>query len=339
MLVTPFISIGQCPVGLYQIHYQAQIDNFPTSYPNCIDGDAFYIYGGNITDLSGLSQLNSLNTFGLLTNSQITSLANLGEILIKTSFVLDDNDALTTIEGVKFETSLQYIFINRNPNLVDISPMSVITDISNPWGGGLLRLNGPVGLNTLTGFSGLEYAKYIDIVAFDDLPSLEGLSNLQNVGRLLIAHNTNLISIDALSNLQSIEKLQISYNSSLSICNIQPVCDAIGGTQGPVFIDNNASGCATLQEVADACGVVLEVSEADLLTSDVSVFPNPVSEMLLIEVGDSIGFQRATIYSILGEEQLSFSELNIDFTSLSEGLYLLEIVTDKGSITKKIIKE
>ncbi|RMA57116.1 T9SS type A sorting domain-containing protein [Ulvibacter antarcticus] len=336
-LVFSLSSQAQCPVGFYQIYYQEQLDLFSTSYPNCYDADAFSIEIGNVTDLSGLSQLNSLNYLKIQNTYALTSLVSLGGVLIKNAFVLEDNVGLTNIEGVEFDTSLRYILINDNPILEDLSPLSVITDISNSGGTGSIELNGPLNISSLDAISGIESANKITLFNLD-ISTLDELSNLTNVGDLSMAGNDNLVSIDGLSNVQSFERLDIHDNINLSNCAIQTVCDHIGGTQGPVFILNNAAGCVTIQEVADTCGVVLEIPSFELENSIV-IYPNPASEILFISASEGIVVEKVTIYSLLGTEVLSTSEERFNISNLSEGIYFATIETNQGILSKKFVKE
>jgi len=69
------------------------------------------------------------------------------------------------------------------------------------------------------------------------------------------------------------------------------------------------------------------------------IYPNPVSEVLRISMTDYITFNHATIYSVLGEKLMVTSEKNIDFSNLSEGMYFVEIDTEQGTISKKILKK
>lgn len=333
-LVFPFVIKAQCPNGPYFINDQIQIDEFALNYPNCLDADIIFINGSSVTDLSGLSQLNSLNYLAINDNNNLTSLVGLGGVLIKRSFVLNNNEDLISIDGVEFNSNINWVSLNNNPVLENLDALSVVTDIS----GNGLGINGPINITNFNVFSGLESANNIFLVAIETITSLDGFSSLLNVGNLTIAHNSNLTSIEGISNLQSIEKLEISYNSTLSYCNIQPVCDAIENNHWDVIILTNAVGCNTKQEVADACGVVLDVSKFELNNS-IIIYPNPVFSMLQIETSNTLLFEKVTIYSTLGKLIFESSEKQINLENLSAGIYFVEVITDKGVVTKKIVKQ
>jgi hypothetical protein len=71
----------------------------------------------------------------------------------------------------------------------------------------------------------------------------------------------------------------------------------------------------------------------------VYLYPNPVNSTLQIEVSNTISFEKATVYSTLSKLILETSENQINLESLSAGIYFVEVITDKGSVTKKIVKE
>ncbi len=71
----------------------------------------------------------------------------------------------------------------------------------------------------------------------------------------------------------------------------------------------------------------------------VQIYPNPVSSTLQIKTSKTISFEKAAVYSTLGKLILETSENQINIETLSAGIYFVEVATDKGSITKKIVKE
>ena len=68
-----------------------------------------------------------------------------------------------------------------------------------------------------------------------------------------------------------------------------------------------------------------------------TLYPNPVKEIITID--SKITVAKVEIYSILGKRVLETKEtLKINVSHLEQGLYLLKIYSQKGIITKKIIK-
>jgi|TARA_R100000479_G_scaffold85403_1_gene41517 uncharacterized repeat protein (TIGR01451 family) len=71
----------------------------------------------------------------------------------------------------------------------------------------------------------------------------------------------------------------------------------------------------------------------------ITLHPNPVSSILQIGITDKLTFQKVKVYSILGKELMASSEKQIDTEALSSGVYFVKVITDKGNVTKKIVKQ
>ena len=87
----------------------------------------------------------------------------------------------------------------------------------------------------------------------------------------------------------------------------------------------------------------LSVKKENLnLFSKMSVYPNPTSETLNFKIDNQL-IKSVRIYSILGKEVMKktnkFGIENINITNLSSGLYLLQINTETGVFTKRIVKK
>ena len=81
---------------------------------------------------------------------------------------------------------------------------------------------------------------------------------------------------------------------------------------------------------------VLDDAENDELK--IAVYPNPVTETLII-TSEGIPIEKIRVYSISGQIILAFENVqnSIDVSSLSEGLYFLEIFSSEGKSIQKII--
>ncbi|RAJ18191.1 T9SS type A sorting domain-containing protein [Olleya aquimaris] len=73
------------------------------------------------------------------------------------------------------------------------------------------------------------------------------------------------------------------------------------------------------------------------LEQSITVYPNPTSSV--ITISGSVAIQYLEVYSLLGQPVLKVNTQNqIDLTSLEAGMYVLNIHTKQGILTKKIIK-
>lgn len=71
---------------------------------------------------------------------------------------------------------------------------------------------------------------------------------------------------------------------------------------------------------------------------EVSIYPNPAIDNLQIKLSDQLVLKNVVVYDLNGKELQVSSDKTINVASLSNGLYFIQIVTQKGIITKKFIK-
>ena len=72
---------------------------------------------------------------------------------------------------------------------------------------------------------------------------------------------------------------------------------------------------------------------------DITVDPNPVNDIVMIETHGRTSLQNVIIYDVNGRKVLSTSESQIDISNLPSGVYLMKIESSDGIFYKKIIKE
>lgn len=113
-------------------------------------------------------------------------------------------------------------------------------------------------------------------------------------------------------------------------------------TEGAFVIGQNENGTfsdGVFMISGECTGGALKSDEK--LASQVSLYPNPVNNLLNVTVPSSIQIEGATMYDILGKgTQVEVSANNtINTSSLASGVYLLTINTNEGNITKKVVKQ
>jgi len=99
-------------------------------------------------------------------------------------------------------------------------------------------------------------------------------------------------------------------------------------------------GFADNQYVMNIVGNILNVEEFSLENS-VSIFPNPTSDIISIDVSDRINVNTLELYDILGKQVIKSSKNTsaMDLSDLSAGVYMLRINTDSGTLTKKVVRD
>ena len=101
------------------------------------------------------------------------------------------------------------------------------------------------------------------------------------------------------------------------------------------FAHDNYSGAAFIDDVNINYGS-LSVQEETL--NSWAIYPNPVKDILYMEGLDQV--KSYVIYDVAGRklEQFHNTTKQINVSHLSNGVYLLQIHTDKGQVSKKFIK-
>ncbi len=99
-------------------------------------------------------------------------------------------------------------------------------------------------------------------------------------------------------------------------------------------------------KVFDLNNIVLDVDEYSSL--NLSIYPNPVKNTLFINNPSNIDLQEVAIYDVTGKQTIKFnikdqidifSTNRLDVSQLNAGVYFINLLTNKGQKTYKLIKE
>jgi hypothetical protein len=113
---------------------------------------------------------------------------------------------------------------------------------------------------------------------------------------------------------------------------------------GPYIIDQDANGMTlTFYNFLFGAAIFQDypLSSSEFNLKDIRIYPNPVKETLRIDNTSTTEIISIKIYDVLGRLVLTEKENvdQIDVSHLDSGVLFVEIETDQGVITKKIIKE
>ncbi len=81
----------------------------------------------------------------------------------------------------------------------------------------------------------------------------------------------------------------------------------------------------------------LDIEEQTI--SNFKLYPNPTKNQFTIQLGNALELENLNIYDNLGKLVLNSKEATIDTSKLASGLYVVEIQTNKGKGSKKLIIE
>ncbi|MEE9408831.1 MAG: M1 family aminopeptidase [Polaribacter sp.] len=84
--------------------------------------------------------------------------------------------------------------------------------------------------------------------------------------------------------------------------------------------------------------VTLGLNKLNIVEKNISLFPNPITDVLNIKASNNVIVKEAIIYNTIGKEILKSSISEIDLTQLNSGIYFVKVITNLGNLHKKIIK-
>jgi hypothetical protein len=184
---------------------------------------------------------------------------------------------------------------------------------------------------TLTGTS---------LTAFDGYGTMSlhidsAIQNYSNVTRYKSVQNINL-NYGVLSNVGTAVRTTISYFDTSNAYNVPVFKSTITVINVPLLSVVNQTTIQLQRLVA----VNLNNHET-VASNDLVVYPNPVKDQLKIATNGSINILNVVLTDLEGREVLhsDYNELEINVSSLQNGVYLAIVKTDKGIFTQKIIKQ
>lgn len=305
-----------------------------------------------LTNLTVIEHLSIRNNDELVTLNGLQGITKIGLYNEEPFGDLEvmDNDALISLEGLNnLEVVNAVMRINRNENLISLNGLNNLKTIGwtmeiglNP---SLVNLDALNNLTSLGVF--MSQISSLAIGQNDSLTSIEGLMNLTEFTperlALYIEGNPLLETLSGLDNIpvSAFYHVSLQWNPQLALCSVPSICGfiATNPTSDHFIVSENATGCATPEEVIDICG---DLGTEDLIAQeDITLYPVPVKEWLNIEKSASVKVKSMEIYSMAGElvmsSKLSLDKINVG--GLATGTYTVVITTEKSVVTKKIIKK
>lgn len=89
-------------------------------------------------------------------------------------------------------------------------------------------------------------------------------------------------------------------------------------------------------KVYDLSGVL---SSDKFTKASFTIYPNPATEVLNIELQNDETLKNVTIYNNLGQKIKTVRQNTVDISTLAKGLYFVEVTTNQGKASKKVIVE
>ena len=298
--------------GFFGIHYNTALISL-SGLDNLvyIGGNLFIEFNDELTNLSGLN-LQYTGGIDIYWNENLETLIGLESLTeINGDFRINRNNSLISLTGAN---NIHSITGTLNLGQFDgegNTSLQNLTGLENlEYIGQSLFLNGNLSLVSLSGIDNL--TSIGDMLKIGDNPllsSLTGLNNLINIsGDLGVYRNDTLTSLFGLDNINagSIMDLTIIQNPILSTCAIQSICDYLVNPNGEVNIHGNAQGCSNTEEVQDSCDAHAGIIDEQLITNELSIYPNPSHSTIAIELSSQPSKNISlTIFNTQGQQLIT----------------------------------
>lgn len=185
----------------------------------------------------------------------------------------------------------------------------------------------------------------------DPFPPLSGTLQGTAVVMITNADAESMISVPLTATIpfgerMIMEVVLLDDGTDTNFCRLG--CNQAGQT-GPSWIDAPACGTTMIMDFA-ALGLtqglvwnvigdeVLGVN--DNLLAQISVYPNPVNDVLNVNIPANVEVNAAVLYDVLGKNtgaRLVNGTMNT--SDLARGIYMLNINTSAGTFTQKVVKQ
>ena len=260
---------------------------------------------------------------------------------IEGNVIIDGKD-MTNLNGLSVLTSVSGTLLIAWSPLTDLTGLNNLTSVEGQLGIQYLSdIVSLTGVESLTSVGG-----GISINKCTALTNLNGLENLTTVtgGGIVITGCSALTSISGIENINtdSINRLTITDNDSLSECEIQSVCNALGNSNIEIKINNNAPGCDTITQVEEACvedTITNNTTTEHVLNSGFLMYPNPVNDILTIEINENAFVSVMDLSGkILHSTEIIAGNSKIPLAHLTPGgLIIIKIATKNDVFIKKVL--
>lgn len=159
-----------------------------------------------------------------------------------------------------------------------------------------------------------------------------------------------IVSVPLVATVPAGNKLVLEVGYAANTTSIIFIASNAAGQSGPSYILAPGCGLTTpgtlasinfpdVHLVFNVIGTTLGINDNKLNT--LSVYPNPSKGLFNVSHTDGLEVTKATVTDIVGKQiVVPFSSLNtIDLSAFSAGIYVLNLETSEGSLTRKLIVE
>ncbi|WP_299519132.1 T9SS type B sorting domain-containing protein [Winogradskyella sp.] len=214
LIFTSFCFIGntQCPTGNLVFTTQNEINQFAINFPNCTNLLGSLSIQDQVTDISALNNIESIQGDLSIRNTSITTIS-LNNLITVTGerFEIWQNDNLQRVTVNNLSNFNGFLNIWLNSNIQQIEGFDNITEVKS------LGLSSQPNLTSIPQFSNLRVIEgQFSITEDESLVSFSGFEALTCVEDMVFNGNDTLQSIPEFNNLTNVDIFRISFNSQLT---------------------------------------------------------------------------------------------------------------------------
>ena len=161
-----------------------------------------------------------------------------------------------------------------------------------------------------------------------DISGTTGIEELYVNGNQLVSLNLKLGSSRGTSNTD-LKIMDARNNPNLTCITVDNVSAAMNKSNWQK--DNTASYNTN-------CEQSLSIDD-DFLKTNISIYPNPTKSFIEVYLTNGLQLKSVTVYNLLGKRIQHSKNKRVDLLTLPIGVYFVKVITDKGIMSAKIIKE
>jgi uncharacterized protein YjdB len=176
------------------------------------------------------------------------------------------------------------------------------------------------------------FLKKINLINYVSNITIIGNSSI-NVKRATISLNVNVLPTTANN-----KNFTWSINDS-NLATITQTGLVTSKANGTVIVTATAAdgGGSKATKTITISNQNVGINEANL-NNQITVYPNPASNMLTIKTFNNLAIQQLFFLEITGKIIAQFnSQTEIDLTNIANGMYLLQIQTENGNLIKQVV--
>ena len=226
-----------------------------------------------------------------------------------------------TLKDIILPNSIKSIGSNTFSGCTSLENISISTSLTN------LTYNTFSGCKSLKNIIIPSNIKNIESSCFSECISLESItipSKVESIGDYAFYNCTSLKTV--IVNLKIPLSINTTVFKNVTINNI------------PLIVPKNTETLYNNTIIWEDFGSISTLKIKDFENNiKVQLFPNPTEKHFKIILNNNFKLEKIVIYNTLGQFIKSSKKLIIDTSNLKLGIYYIQIETNKGKATKKII--